>query len=1792
MFRLILALVALVSPFCGPVGAVHVVLFTNAPLTGVHEAAREVGVSVSVYPVPKQPEDVSRIPWDVVDRELSRTDVLVIDAMGGVPRVLAERLSGRLGGPAPDLQSLARLVSRRVPIVLVVHQKLERSAVVIRGGRLAGVAGRPGVADAVVAHVWLCLHSGDARALLSFLAWLADPRYPAERVVPPRHLGEVALSVYGPGLGYRSLEVRVDEGAFRRWLSRLERGDRGLVVYESRVSRDLPGWVAEALGGAVTRLGDMLRGLPDDLVVVLAHGAYLMTPVRRVVEAVVDRLDAVARRYGARAVGVFCGLGLVTPAMVLDRLWELGKRVEAVVSLRAFTLDFPRPAEYVLSRLNAPLVQVVFPFLGDERMSVGEYAGELAGPLLEWTYQVQLGSEREGGFWFRVLWLNSPEGPRLLPGTLDDLSGLVGRLLRLRRLPNREKRVALVVYCYPPGRSGLGAAYLDVPRSLVRLLAALAAWGFDLGPATPFFARLWSWYREDPERARRWEDALAVALEALAAGVDPRHPERSVALLVNVGPWSRPELGRIVRLYRGGRAEWSASVGGTRVEVVVERGVVRVRVDGEEVTLGRVSSDQLVPAGVVERWFREDVVSRLERYLELVRRCDPARYERARRVVEGMLRSFRELWGSASDNRGLMVYEGRCLVPALVVGKVAIVLQPPRGWSSTSVTYHSRTLPPHWQYIAAYGWIRRVFRADAVVYVGTHGTFEFLPGHDRGLTVTDWTHLLLPDVPQGYFYIVSNPGEALLAKYRGGAVLITYPSPPTGYFRDFERYARLERLWSEYVAASAYGGSPTVQREVLRRIVEEAKRLGLLEEVVRAIFQERGEAPPRDAERWALEHPDEFLSELHDYLLSLRGEACFYGLHVLGEDLSPEVALREAVMVYAPRFVPYLAVVSGLTGKATLQEVYRLLDERPDLYDRLREASIRVLERFLRLVLSEPALVRRLDEWVRLMDEGELKDDANLLSRADQILHESWVYSTLLDRFSEALSSEGMVKVTREYDEDLVKMLADAYREYVHVLRSGWYELEGLRTFLTGGHVPTGGLGEPLWNPRAFPVGRNGVPFDPETLPTPEAWDVARRLVDELLARYYRTYHRWPETVTVVLFAAHELTSGGLGIAEVLYLLGVKPVWDPGTGRVVGLRVIPLDRLTVRVNGVPVRRPRIDVIALCTAVMTSIEPLVRLLALASRMVCRLDEPPEWNYPRKHYLELVREGVDERLAATRVFGEPPGDPQGTGVNRVIEFGWSSLTRGLGVSGSGDLDRRLTEPIVRSFESRVAYAFIVEAPDGTEVRLDELTGYRAAVPALRVFRALSRTVDVVVDQIVNAFNVIDVNDYYSWVGGMVAYVRRLRGREPLVYFTVARSPMTASVQSLAERLSIETRSELLSPSWWRALMAHNPDVGWHEVEKRLGNLIGVLSTMRQARSVGDVLLTQVARTVVTMLGRYRPRTALGWANVQSALSWLVEAARTGLWHPDRKTLAEVVRAWARVTARYGPSTCHHTSPNPSTVAYVQRVAAALNLPDVQQLLPDIVAAYQALDNPEIVRDIRELTRLGTATAPTAPTTTTSPAPSPPRPGPRSPATRVTTRSHPSGRAVGGGAQPTRVSPRQTLRTALRATATAVRSLARAITHASASQAASAARALHRAVSSVARAATALARTTYTIARSPTGRVGLTGGRRGGSARTISLRGAQPVVRAAAGSPATAAPSGGSRATASRPSKAALGRLSHERARAQAARAMRRAGTASTPPRRIWEWVLALMLTLLALSVGALWKRSEMAGKPPRW
>jgi cobaltochelatase CobN len=80
--------------------------------------------------------------------------------------------------------------------------------------------------------------------------------------------------------------------------------------------------------------------------------------------------------------------------------------------------------------------------------------------------------------------------------------------------------------------------------------------------------------------------------------------------------------------------------------------------------------------------------------------------------------------------------------------------------------------------LACYLWARTSRHADALIHLGTHGTQEWMPGKERGLSVFDAPNLAVGDVPVVYPYIVANIGEAIQAKRRGRAVIISHQTPP------------------------------------------------------------------------------------------------------------------------------------------------------------------------------------------------------------------------------------------------------------------------------------------------------------------------------------------------------------------------------------------------------------------------------------------------------------------------------------------------------------------------------------------------------------------------------------------------------------------------------------------------------------------------------------------------------------------------------------------------------------------------------------------------------------------------------------------------------------------------------------------------------------------------------------------------------------------------------------------------------------------------------------------------------
>ncbi len=215
-----------------------------------------------------------------------------------------------------------------------------------------------------------------------------------------------------------------------------------------------------------------------------------------------------------------------------------------------------------------------------------------------------------------------------------------------------------------------------------------------------------------------------------------------------------------------------------------------------------------------------------------------------------------ETWGEASEGFRL---------PVLRCGKVMVLLQPDRGTVQDRKTgYHDMNCPPRHAYVALYAWLREQERIDAMIHLGTHGTLEWLPGKALALSAGCWPEAVLGPLPVIYPFIVNNPGEAVQAKRRLGAVTIGHLTPPLSAAGLHGALAEMEAIIEEYAAAD--GLDSRRLRHLEEEIVERAWSGGLAAEC--GLVKDE---PSREA-----------VAKLDAHLCDIKELSIREGLHVYG----------------------------------------------------------------------------------------------------------------------------------------------------------------------------------------------------------------------------------------------------------------------------------------------------------------------------------------------------------------------------------------------------------------------------------------------------------------------------------------------------------------------------------------------------------------------------------------------------------------------------------------------------------------------------------------------------------------------------------------------------------------------------------------------------------------------------------------------------------------------------------------------------------------------------------------------
>lgn len=229
-----------------------------------------------------------------------------------------------------------------------------------------------------------------------------------------------------------------------------------------------------------------------------------------------------------------------------------------------------------------------------------------------------------------------------------------------------------------------------------------------------------------------------------------------------------------------------------------------------------------------------------------------------------------------------MVYNDKFPVPGILNGNIFIGLQPPRGYDEKAEEiYHSTDIVIPHQYYSFYKWIKEVFKADIIYHVGTHGTLEWLPGKEIGLSNECFPDINISDIPHMYPYSINVVGEGLQAKRRSNAVLVSHMIPSLTLAGAYDTIEEIDMLLKEYY--QSLSNRDNKYKVIINKIIEIS-------------LEKKYNVDLKIEREWIEENSKEFIEKIHRYIENLKCSTIKDGLHILGQELPLK---EKANLVYA-----------------------------------------------------------------------------------------------------------------------------------------------------------------------------------------------------------------------------------------------------------------------------------------------------------------------------------------------------------------------------------------------------------------------------------------------------------------------------------------------------------------------------------------------------------------------------------------------------------------------------------------------------------------------------------------------------------------------------------------------------------------------------------------------------------------------------------------------------------------------------------------------------------------------------
>lgn len=753
-----------------------------------------------------------------------------------------------------------------------------------------------------------------------------------------------------------------------------------------------------------------------------------------------------------------------------------------------------------------------------------------------------------------------------------------------------------------------------------------------------------------------------------------------------------------------------------------------------------------------------------------------------------------EFWGKPPGE--ICINKGRLIIPGLIKGNVLVGIQPPRAWEDNSERmYHDPIMPPQHQYIAYYQWLRDVFKADAVIHLGTHGSLEWLPGKNAGLSKCCYPDIVLNAIPNIYPYIIDNPGEGVQAKRRSEAVLIGYSGPTMVRSELYDDLELLDTTIRDYLEQKST--MPLRDKnELIDRIDGLIKQTSLVEDL---------------KDRINLENLDESIPVINDYLEDVKDTLISNGLHIFGDK-----------------------------------------PEESEIVDCVN-STLRVNNNHCR------SLRRSIMDALGIVDDIEGVEKAEMLSHTliEALSDAGFDDSRVSEILSDVLDSDDAeIKNTMHYICTTlvpnIRRMDDEMDSLVHAL-DGRYIIPGPPGAISRGDVD------------ALPTGRNIYGIDPDMIPSRTAWNNGVKMADAMIERYVDEKGMYPHDIGFVIWATDTMKTGGDDVAYILWLMGVRPIWQEN-GHIDDLEVVGTEELG---------RPRIDVSIRITGLFRDSFPnLIRLFNRAVELVADLDESDDENYIRSNLrndiAEQMSQGLDrikaEELCRIRVFGGMSGS-YGGGVNHAIEaHNWKDVY-----------------DLAKIYTSWGGHGFSIQ---GEEIKMES------------VFNKMFSRIDVGIKNMPDRqMDVFTGDDVYAYLGGMNALARANGNDDVTLYVGDGSDPERPRIRTASEECRHVFRSKTLNPKFIEGLrkngfsgvtvIAHLSEymLGWDATSNTVDDWMykGLFESYLMDDENREWMMTSNPYSTMEILNN------------------LMEAVERGLWDVDEDTYSEMKKMFLDLESR---------------------------------------------------------------------------------------------------------------------------------------------------------------------------------------------------------------------------------------------------------------------------------------------------